>query len=425
MAKKQFFGVFLLLAVMTAVFALVLFGLNVVTAPLIEANGASRALAPLKSVMPDAKGFEEMTGLAAVPATVQGIYAETSGLGYAVKLSTTEGYTHDPMEITLAVDAEGRISGVEVNTYPDSKDFGADYPATYVGQDSAMADVSLVAGVTYSSSAFKNAVSDGLGVLIANGLISEGVKGDAQILEELMPQLIPGIANPAGIVPLTEESVETEVGTYIAKAMKAANGNLVACIVTDGDATYLAAVNASESCTVFDVEGNDVTASVPAALIDEVMVYAQENTQPVTDKELKKLQKLAGESAVLEPLPLDGVYTSAAAAFTVTDGEDVSFAFVLRPLGYSNMPMEFYFILDADGAIKAMDADELILIAEYYSAYTLDEPSYKAGFAGSTADGFTADTALITGATLSSEAASTAAKDAFAAFADIQNGGEN
>ena len=423
MAKKEFSKSAVILIAVFAVFALVLFGLNFVTAPLIEANGASQALAPLKSVMPDAKGFEEMTGLADVPATVQGIYAETSGMGYAVKLSTTEGYTHDPMEITMAVDAEGKISGVEVNTYPDSKDFGADYPATYVGQDSAMADVSLVAGVTYSSSAFKNAVSDGLGVLIANGLISEGVKGDAQILEELMPQLCPGVATAEGIAQV--EVDEAASGTYIAKAMKAVNGNLVACIVTDGDSTYLAAANNDGSCTVFDVEGKDVTADANAALVDEVKAYAAANTVPATDKELKKLQKMAGETAVLEQTALEGVYNTVAGAYTVTDGENVSYAFAVRPYGYSNQPMEFYFIIDADGAIVSMDADEFILIAEYFTSYTLDEKEYKAGFAGSTGDSFNADTALIAGATISSNAARVAAEDAFAAFAAVKNGGEN
>ena len=35
-----------------------LFGLNTVTAPLIEANGAASELEPLFAVMPDAKGFD-------------------------------------------------------------------------------------------------------------------------------------------------------------------------------------------------------------------------------------------------------------------------------------------------------------------------------------------------------------------------------
>lgn len=423
MAKKEFTGSALVLIAVFVAFALLLFGLNFVTAPMIEANGASQALAPLKSVMPDAKGFEELTGLADVPATVQGIYAETSGLGYAVKLSTTEGYTHEPMELTLAVDAEGRISGLEVNTYPDSKDFGADYPSTYLGQDSAMADVSLVAGVTYSSVAFKNAVSDGLAVLIANGLVSEGVKGDAQILEELMPQLCPGLANAEGIAQVEED--EAVSGSYIAKAMKAVNGNLVACIVTDGDSTYLAAANNDGSCTVFDTEGKDVTAAVTPALVDEVRAYAEANTQPATDKELKKLQKMAGESAVLEQIALEGVYSTVAGAYTVTDGESLGYAFAVRPYGYSNQPMEFYYIIDAEGAIVAMDADELILIAEYFTSYTLDEKEYKAGFAGSTVETWNPDTANITGATISSDAARVAAEDAFAAFAALKNGGEN
>ena len=72
-----------------------------------------------------------------VPETVQSIYTETSGLGYAILLSTTQGYTHDPIEISMAVDTEGKIVGTQVLSYPDTKDMGVDtYPQTYIGQDS-------------------------------------------------------------------------------------------------------------------------------------------------------------------------------------------------------------------------------------------------------------------------------------------------
>lgn len=174
--------------------ALLLFCLNFLTGPIIEKNGSAQAFAPLFSVMPDAKDFEVLydvndsaaSELKDVPETVQSVCRETSGLGYALCLSTTQGYTGEPIEFALAIDAEGKISGVEVTSYPETKDFGQDtYPQSFLGQDSTLANVSLVAGVTYSSTAFKNAVSDGFAVLVNNGLIGAGVKSDEQVLTEL------------------------------------------------------------------------------------------------------------------------------------------------------------------------------------------------------------------------------------------------
>ena len=113
MAKKEFSKSIALLLALFIVAALALTGINTVTAPLIEANGASAQFEPLFAVMPEAENFEVLydvndaasSALADVPATVQGVYSETSGLGYAVTLSTTEGYTKEAITMTLAIDA--------------------------------------------------------------------------------------------------------------------------------------------------------------------------------------------------------------------------------------------------------------------------------------------------------------------------------
>ena len=412
MANKQFSKSALVLVAICLVFAVVLFALNIPLAPIIEKNSSAQASASLFKVMPEAKGFEPIE-IADAPTTVTAVYAETSGLGYAVNLSTTEGYTGDPMELTMAVTTDGKITGIEVNTYPDSKDFGAEYPLTYIGQDSALADVSLVAGVTFSSSAFKNAVSDGLEYLIANGLISEGVKGDDQILMEMAAQLVPGMATPAGMLQYEEAEAS---GTYIVKAMKALNGSVAACIVQDGDNTYLAACNLSGSCHVFDVNGDDVTDSVNAAIVSEVSDYAGANLSSFQDAELKKLSKQFGDGAEFTAISLDGVFNSVTGAYKVTDGGSVSYAFVARPYGYSNELMTYYFVLDEQGAVVKMDADEIILHAEYYSSYTLDPQAYKDGMVGQTGESWNSDPALITGATFSAQATDNAARDVFAAF---------
>mgnify|MGYP002516421594 FL=1 len=403
------------------VFIAALTGVGAYTAPIIEANGSAAELEPLYEVMPDAAGFEAVT-LDTVPDTVQGVYKETSGLGYVVLLSTTKGYTGDPIDLTMAVDAEGKISGIKLTKFSDSKHFGEDYPDTYLGQDSALGGVSLVAGVTYSSKAFKEAVEDGFAVLTENGLVSAGVKSGDQILLELLPQLFPGMANTEGVAQYTERELS---GGKLVKALDSVNGIGIAYIALDGENNYLVLVNDSLTACAYDTNGADVTESVNASILDEAKTDAAANIKTAAEKEVKKFAKLTSDDAEITPLELGGVYGTVSGVYSIISGGANYYGVAARPIGYGNLPMALYYVLDESGAIVSMTADEFILMGDYFNAYELDESSYKAGFVGVTGDSFTGDEALISGATISTNAVKTGTADAFAAFSEIQqNGGE-
>ena len=433
--KTGFAASALVLVLIFAVFALVLFGINIFAAPLIAANGSAQQFAPLYSVMPEAKGFELIydandsaaSALVDVPETVQAIYSETSGLGYAIRLSTTQGYTKEPIELTIAIDAEGKISGTELTAYPDTKDFGADYPGSFIGQDSALGDVGLVAGVTYSSSAFKNAVSDGFAALIGNGLVGAGVKSDAQILTELSVQVFTGLANRDGVAQVEEPEIAEGQFTFIQKIMKALNGSGFAFVAKDGESSYLLIANVSGTVRVYDIEGKDVTETANAAMVEEASSYAAANTVSTADTEQKKLRTMVSEGAELTALSLGDAFNSVTGAYRIADGETTLYGFCARPYAYSNQPIAVYFVLDENGAIVSMASDEIILFGEYFTSYELDESQYKEGFAGLTADSFTGEQALISGATASTNAMTVATEDVFAAFQAISatDGGNN
>lgn len=422
--KKEFSKSVLALVAIVLVAVLLLTGLNFITAPLIAENGSAAAFAPLYAVMPDAAGFDQLydaadpgsSSLANIPASVQSIYGETGGMGYVLRLSTSAGYTKEPIELTLAIDAEGKISGIELTAYPETKDVGEDYPQTYIGQDSTLADVALVAGVTYSSSAFKNAVADGFAALVNNGLIGAGVKGDEQILTEMLADVFPGIVNPTGTPQYEEQEI---VCSYITKSLKALNDSGFALIMKNGDATYMAVCNAFGSVKIVDVDGNEVSDDAMAA---EAKAYAEANIVSHSDGDLNKVKLLVPDASDVTAISLDGVYNSVTCAYKA---EGVGYVFVSRSYGYSNEPMVIYYVIDDNGAIVTMTADELILFKEYFTSYQLDESSYKAGFTGLTGDSFTGDEALISGATVSSDAIRVATEDAFTAFAAVnENGGE-
>lgn len=426
--KKEFSKSVLALVAIVLVAVLLLTGLNFITAPLIAENGSAAAFAPLYAVMPDAAGFDQLydaadpgsSALANIPASVQSIYGETGGMGYVLRLSTSEGYTKQPIEFTLAIDAEGKISGVELTAYPETKDMGKEtYPQTYLGQDSTLANVSLVAGVTYSSSAFKNAVADSFAALIDNGLIGAGVKGDEQILVEMLAEVYPGIVSPTGTPQYEEQEIADGQYSYITKSLKALNDSGFALIMKNGDATYMAVCNAFGSVKIVDVDGNEVSDDAMAA---EAKAYAEANIVSHSDGDLNKVKLLVPDASDVTPISLEGVYNSVTCAYKA---EGVGYVFVSRSYGYSNEPMVIYYVIDDNGAIVTMTADELILFKEYFTSYQLDENSYKAGFAGLTGDSFTGDEALISGATVSSDAVRVATEDAFAAFAAVnENGGE-
>ena len=426
--KKEFSKSVLALVAIVLAAVLLLTGLNFITAPLIAENGSAAAFAPLYAVMPDAAGFDQLydaadpgsSALANVPASVQSIYGETGGMGYVLRLSTSEGYTKQPIEFTLAIDAEGKISGVELTAYPETKDMGKEtYPQTYLGQDSTLANVSLVAGVTYSSSAFKNAVADSFAALIDNGLIGAGVKGDEQILVEMLAEVYPGIVSPTGTPQYEEQEIADGQYTYIVKSLKALNDSGFALIMKSGESTYTAVCNAFGSVKLVDVDGNEVSDDAMAA---EAKAYAEANIVSHSDGDLNKVKLLVPDASDVTPISLEGVYNSVTCAYKA---EGVGYVFVSRSYGYSNEPMVIYYVIDDNGAIVTMTADELILFKEYFTSYQLDESSYKAGFTGLTGDSFTGDEALISGATVSSDAVRVATEDAFAAFAAVnENGGE-
>ena len=403
------------------VFLAALTGVGAYTAPIIEANGSAAELEPLFEVMPDAAGFEAVA-LDTVPDTVQGVYQETSGLGYVVLLSTTKGYTGDPIDITMAIDAEGKISGIRLTQFSDSKHFGEDYPDTYLGQDSALGGVSLVAGVTYSSKAFKEAVEDGFTVLTDNGLVSAGVKSNDQILMELLPGLFPGMANTEGVAQYTERELS---GGKLMKALDSANGVGIAYIAADGEDNYLVLVNDSLTAHAYDINGADVTEAVDASILEEAATDAAANIEDNSKKETKKFAKLTSDDAEVTQLELGGLYGSVSGVYSIVADGTTYYGIAARPLGYGNLPMVLYYVLDENGAIVSMTADEFILMGDYFNAYELEEDSYKAGFVGVTGDSFTGDEALISGATISTNAVKTGTADVFAAFAEIQqNGGE-
>jgi hypothetical protein len=410
----------LCLLLLLALMAGLVYGANGVAAPIVAENerlAAEAAAAAEKALLGDSvmlydRADPAASTLTVTADTVQSVYRDESKQSYLLRLSTFEGYTKDvPIELTLVVDFEGKIVSLAVESSGETKELSEDFLPSFAGQDSTLAGVELVAGVTFSSSAIRNAVNDGFNALIENGLFAAAEKSDEQLLRELLAVVYPGLVNKAGVV----QGEELAGAGSVTSGYKAANGSGFAWFV-GGEKELLAVSTTLGGVKLYDAAGEDVTASADAALLDEIRSLSEANAEDFSAETEKNLAKMLEEGAALTAAEIPGLCSTVVGAYTVETAEGTLYAFAAHPYGYSNEPMELYYVLDESGAITAFRAKELILYSEYFSNYTLDEPSYKEGFLGLTAESFNGEQALIAGATMSTDAVDTATRDVFEAF---------
>ena len=388
---------------------------NSITAPIIEANKAAKASGSLLEVMPEAADFENITEtLGELPATVKEVHKETSGLGHVMILGTTTQFSSDEMGITVAIGADGKISNVLLTGYYESKDFGADYPATYIGQDSALGGVDTVAGTTFSSTAFKDAITDAFNVLINNNLVAAGQKSEEQLIAETMPLALPGCVNSLGS-PVT---VPVEgFAAPITQAFKAKNDTGYIYVVSTDAGSVVVGVNAFGVAKAFDLEGNDVTATATDAVAAAVAAnpaISATNLEANTTTVAMSFE----EGAVITAVEGLAVESDVVAAFTVTVGEETQYVVITKPLGYGDEAMKMLVIFNANGEVVAYKTlSEMIIHGEYYAEHQLtDESAYRAQFVGLTEATYSDDMTLVGGATMTANAVASNFRSAFEAF---------
>lgn len=404
----------LLLIIITLIVTVILLSLlNVLTYPIIEENKMGAELEPLFAVMDGAKGFEEVT-LENLPSTVKSVWKETSGMGYVVRSATNKGFTGNDIELTSAISSDGKVIKISLDSYPETKDFGADYPDTFIGQDSTLSGTAIVAGVTYSSAAFRNAVADAFKALTDNSLVTEAKKEPSQIVEEMLPVVFGEALNPKGLVQ--SEEITSSISN-VKKAYLALNKAGVAYWVEDGDDNYVVIANKDGAIT-YDMDGKVRDSYDSSQLFEEAKTLIKDNSK----KDERKLKKMVDDGATFTPLSLAGINSNVTTAFSISVNGNNYYGFAIRPYGFGNETMDMYLVLTADGKISQFTVKELIIEADYFSQYTLSD-NYYAGFVGLDSS-WSGDEATISGATLSSDAVRDAINDGFLCY-DSFKGGNN
>ena len=410
MANKSVKSIILPVIVVILAFV-ILFLVNLWTYPLIVESRMQGEVGPAMDVMPNAKGFEELQ-LDNIPSTVKTVYKETSGQGYVVKVSTKAGFTKEAIVFYVAIDGENKVQKINVTEYPETRDVGDGYVDTFIGSDSTLSTVDLVAGVTYSSSAIKNGVADAFKALSDNGLIVAAKKEPKQLYEELMPVVFGTAVNPAGM--MAQEEFTSSVSGVV-KAQKALNEGAVAYWYCEGDNNYAVVTN-GKIAKVYDLEGNEVSSlssSVISSLLEEAKTIVKDNSS----SDIKRFKKYVANSTVTEiDVPL---FNNVTTAFQCVNENGTYYGFGVRSYAFENTPLTMYISIDDKGAIYTFNSSSLYVDPEYF---THSEPEgYTTNIVGVTSD-WTGDEALITGATLTSDAVKDAINDVFACFEAIKGG---
>lgn len=410
MANKSVKSIMLPVIVVILAFV-ILFLVNLWTYPLIVESRMQGEVGPAMDVMPNAKGFEELK-LDNIPSTVETVYKETSGQGYVVKVSTKAGFTKEAIVFYVAIDGENKVQKINVTEYPETRDVGDGYVDTFIGSDSTLSTVDLVAGVTYSSSAIKNGVADAFKALSDNGLIVAAKKEPKQLYEELMPVVFGTAVNPAGM--MAQEEFTSSVSGVV-KAQKALNEGAVAYWHTDGDNNYAVVTN-GKIAKAYDLEGIEVS-SLSSSVLSSLMEEAKTMVKDNSSSDIKRFKKYVPNSTVTEiDVPL---FNNVTTAFQCVNENGTYYGFGVRSYAFENTPLTMYISIDDNGAIYSFNCSSLYVEPEYF---THSEPdNYTEGLVGVT-DSWSGDEALITGATLTSEAVRDAINDVFDSFKAIKGG---
>ncbi|MGN1177491.1 MAG: FMN-binding protein [Candidatus Ornithospirochaeta sp.] len=410
MANKSLKSIILPVIVVVLAFV-VLYCVNLWTYPTIVQARMQGEVGPAMDVMPNAKGFIELN-LDNVPSTVETVYEETSGQGYVVKVSTKAGFTKEAIVFYIAIDKDNKVQKINVTAYPETREVGEGYVDTFIGSDSTLSTVELVAGVTYSSSAIKNGVADAFKALSDNGLIVAAKKEPKQLYEELMPVVFGTAVNPAGM--MSQEDFTSKVGGVV-RAQKATNEGAVAYWYAEGEENYAVITN-GRIAKVYDLEGNEVSSlssSVLSSLMDEAKTLVKDNSS----SDGKRFKKYVPDSKVTEiDVPL---FNNVTTAFECVNENGTYYGFGVRPYAFDNEALTMYISIDDKGAIYSFNCSALYVDPEYF---THSEPeNYTGGLVGVT-DSWSGEEALITGATLTSEAVRDAINDVFDSFKAIKGG---
>jgi Na+-translocating ferredoxin:NAD+ oxidoreductase RnfG subunit len=166
MSKKNLMPIIVLTAICITV-AAILAAVNALTEPKVRERNEAAVSASLSAAMPGGQFNAEPDELKDnAPETITKVYTEKNGKGTVVVLLTNKGYTGKNIGFTVGIDADGKITGLQITQNeesivpPELKPNGS-YGDFYVGAGSdEIPELSTSATVVYTEGAIKSALED-------------------------------------------------------------------------------------------------------------------------------------------------------------------------------------------------------------------------------------------------------------------------
>lgn len=396
---------------------------NFFTAPIIAEADRGAANAALMEVIPGAIDFEELTG-ETVPDVVTAVYRETSGKGYAIQLAAIGyGGVSSPISAVVGIDTEGLIIGVKVISYSGETPGKGDvivnesFLSQFVGKNSNLTDVNIIAGSTYSTAGLINAVREAFAAYTTYSGVGPAEKSLDDLIIEQVSALIPGAKTFGENVELAE-ATENVRNIFVASP---AHGSAVVYNFGDEENPEVAIVAVDVFGTAVacvDPEGNDVSATYADAMASAAALIGEVASSTSTVN-AEAIAAMAGEGATVTP---SAPVTSMTYASSVVNAYDITLADGTVQYGYVTLTygnegtVKIGCILDSDGAIvkyKTISSNEYQEHYEYYGGVILTA-NYAAKFTGLTSETYTSSVSAIARSTNTSRAVNTALEDIFA-----------
>ena len=418
MNKSSFKSVIVLSSICLVV-AILLSGVNAITAPIIEKSNKNAADAAYLEVLPEATEFETVEG--SFPETVKEMKKDLGGSGFAFMLQTSSSYSKAPLQMILGVDNEGKITRLVITSYSETK--GKDqiptFEALFQGKDATVSDV--VAGVTYTSTAIKGAVADAYSVFYEYADVE---KSDEQKLAELYDKLMPDAKDKTGAykfdsVPLPD----TAANTITAILMPTSK---IGYIVTAkaNNVSVAMAINAyGKVYAIYDLDGNDVSANEDYASLKAdaetsiTSIYEANHTDII---ELMISKQLISSEKDAEKVDFGAVSSRVIAVYKLKSG----LAYVAKAEGFGGIITVCY-VINSNGEIanyatlSHTERDNEYAGKDYGTLIGFD--SYKDRFNGKDVSSVDDETLLVAESTFTTNATKACFSAVKAAY-EIMNG---
>ena len=400
----------LVLFIICCVFGTLLAAVNSITSKVIrDRENVPVDDSELLEYLPGGSNFQELTIDEKYPSVVTKGWKADGGFVFQMEV---EGY-QPGLVIRVGVDSEGKVVVVKALKTNDTWGLEGDLNKVYIGDTLdtiEFIDITTAATPSKSCKGYYNAVNAALQA----AAIAAGAKIDPVIvLDSKLAELAPGFVNPTDVTATS--------GTDFVKVYKASNGAGFAYIYSDGENGYLVLVNATGGCIVYDVDGNDVT-TAQAALAEQAKAHASANQSSYVSKLTTKINNLFAGASDIDEIELDTFGTIVSALTFKHDGADY-YAFYSRSMGFDLM--DIYIIIDSNGAIADLSVTELFIEEDWFEdCPDIKKDDYESRFDGLTNDTWTGDQAMISSATMTSNAVKTSTNDAFEAF-ELLTGGND